>query len=132
MTPGLRHLHAPTAAFEFPNETLSFSEPSVRVCVRVGVFFPFIFNHHLALSLCKHNIYPHTWRPETPVAYEVAMATAGCTQACFHAAGTHAMLHPQGECWESKVRGPEQRGQKLGINCVGSTVMTQYMDVSVL
>lgn len=69
-------------------------------------------------SLCKQNIYPHAWRPETPVAYEVAMATARCTQACFHAAGTHAVLHPQGECWESEVEGPGWRGHKPGINSV--------------
>lgn len=35
-----------------------------------------VFNHHTAPFLCKHNIYPHARRPETPVAYEVAMATA--------------------------------------------------------
>lgn len=89
------------------------------------------FNHHIALSLCKHNIYPHAWRPETPVAYEVAMATARCTQACFHAAGTHTVLRPQGECWESEVDGQGLRGQKLGINCV-QIVLTLYDGTSLV
>lgn len=75
-------------------------------------------------SLCKHNIYPHAWCPETPVAYQVAMATARCTQACFHAAGTHAALHPQGECWENEAEGQGWRGHILGINSVESTVLT--------
>lgn len=73
---------------------------------------------HCSCSLCKHNIYPGTRCPETPVAYEVAMATARCTQACFHAAGTHAVLHPQGECWESEVEAQGWRGHKPGINSV--------------
>lgn len=66
------------------------------------------------------------------MAYEVVMATARCTQACFHAAGTHAVLHPQGECWESEVEGQGWRGQKLWINCVESTVMTQCEDASLV
>lgn len=81
-------------------------------------------------SLCKQNIYPHAWRPEMPVAYEVAMATARCTQACFHAAGTHAVLRPQGECWESEVEGQGWRGHKPGINSVKWTASTVDKDVS--
>ncbi len=91
MTPVLRHLPALNAAFEFPNEALSFF---VSVCMSACVFY--LFNHHIALSLCKHSIYLRRWRPEMPVAYEVEMATARCTQACFHAAGTHTALQPQG------------------------------------
>lgn len=73
----------------------------VRVYVSHSFFFLsfflfFFFNHHIALSLCKHNTYPHAQHPETPVAYKVAMATARCTQACFHAAGTHAALRASG------------------------------------
>lgn len=101
------------------------------VCIWGRVSFLCSFNHHIALSLCKHNIYPHAWRPETPVAYEVAMATARCTQACFHAAGTHAVLRPQGERWESEVDGQGLRGQKLGINCV-QIVLTQYNGASLV
>ncbi len=85
------------------------------LCIWLCVFFLFFFNHHIALSLCKHNIYPHAWHPEMPVAYEVAMATARCTQACFHAAGTHAALQPQGECWESEVEGQRWGGSNWGL-----------------
>lgn len=59
MTPGLRHLPAPNAAFEFPNEALSFSVPSVRVCMRMCMLFfppPFVFNHRTAL-LCVNTTY---------------------------------------------------------------------------
>lgn len=43
------------------------------MCVRACAC---LFNHRTAPFLCKHNIHPHARRPETPVAYEVAMATA--------------------------------------------------------
>lgn len=56
------------------------------------------------------------------MARPVAMATARCTQACFHAAGTHAVLHPQGECWESEVEGQGWRTHHPGINGVRWTV----------
>lgn len=85
---------------------------------------------HCSCSLCKHNIYPHAWRPETPVAYEVAMATTRCTQACFHAAGTHAVLHPQGECWERGVEGQGWRGHKREINSVKRMALTVGKDSS--
>lgn len=60
------------------------------------------------------------------MAYEVAMETARCTQACFHAAGTHAVLHPQGECWESEVEGQGWRGHNPGINSIKSTALTVH------
>lgn len=50
------------------------------------------------------------------------MATARCTQACFHAAGTHAVLHPQGERWESEVEGQGSGTHHPGINGVRWTV----------
>lgn len=111
MTPGLPTSPCSECSFWiFPNEALSFFLllpvccVSTSVCVCVCV----CFNHHIALPPCKHNIYPRAWRPETPVAYEVVMATEGCTQACFHAAGTRAALQNlKGECWEKgKWRGP--------------------------
>lgn len=49
------------------------------------------------------------------------MATARCTQACFHAAGTHAVLPPQGECWEREVEGQGWRHHP-GISGVRRTV----------
>lgn len=49
------------------------------------------------------------------------MATAGCTQACFHAAGTHAVLRPQGEMLGRWSGGSRLGGRKLGVNYVEST-----------
>lgn len=80
MTPGLRYFTAPCALFEFENEVLSFplcAYVTIHVCVCACVCAGLcLFNHHTAPFLCKQNIYPHARRPETPVAYEVAMATA--------------------------------------------------------
>lgn len=84
MTPRFKHLHAFKATFEFPNEVFS----SSVLCV--------LFQSRSPLVLCVNTTYPHAWRPETPLAYVVAMVTARCTETCFH-----AVLHPQGECWES-------------------------------
>lgn len=50
------------------------------------------------------------------MARRVAVATARCTQACFQAAGTHAVLHPQGECWEREAEGQGWRTHHPGIN----------------
>lgn len=70
MTPRLRHFPAPNAAFWISERGVVIFCPCVSndVCV--------CFNHHTAPFLCKHNIHPHAPRPETPVAYEVVMATA--------------------------------------------------------
>lgn len=51
----------------------------VCILVCVCVCFSFFLNHHIALSLCKYNIYPHAQQPEMSTAYEVLMATARCT-----------------------------------------------------
>lgn len=92
MTPGLQHLVAFKAAFDFPNEVLSFA--AACAC---GLFRTLVLGAR-----------------ETPVAYQVATATAGCTQACFHAAGTRAGPHPQGGCWESGVEGSGAEGAPSG------------------
>lgn len=105
MTPRLRHLSALNwiLLFEFPNEALSSTVLSVCVCV-----FLFFINHCIALSLCNYNIYLHARHPETPVTFEVVMTTARCTQTCFHTAGTHVVLQPQGECSASEGSSVEE------------------------
>jgi len=69
-----------------------------------------------------------------PVAYEVVMATAICTQACFHAAGTHAVLRPQGGMLGKWSGGSGLEACKLGINYVESTVISHsaHMDASLM
>lgn len=81
MTRELKHLLALNVAFEFPNEALSSCVQFVRVYISmcVCVCFSFFLNHHIALFLCKYNIYPHAQQPEMSTAYEVLMATARCT-----------------------------------------------------
>lgn len=135
MTPRLRHLPALNwiLLFEFPNEALSSSVPSVCVDVSVWVFFFFFFfNHHIALSLCNHNIYVHARHPETPLAF----------RGCDDNGEMHSGLLPHS--WDpccaatsrgnaGKVKGQVWRREN-GINCVESTVNTHqsYKDASLI
>lgn len=57
MTPGPRHLLAPNAAFEFPNEALSSSALPVHVYMGVCVLFLSFFLITTLLLLCVNTTY---------------------------------------------------------------------------
>lgn len=128
MTPRLRHLPALNAAFEFPNEALSFSVLSLCVSVYefVCVFSPSILITTL-LFLCVNTTYilmlgtqRRLWltrlRWQRRDALRLASTQLG-PMLCCNLGGNAGKV----KRW---VRGGGRR--KLGINCVESTVMTQY------
>lgn len=133
MTPGLRYFTAPCTPLNFRMRCCHFLSVCIwrYVCMCVCSC---LFNHHTAPFLCKHNIYPHAWRPETPVAYEVAMATVEMHSGLLPRSwGPTLCCSPRRECWENwmeRVRGWEDG--RLGINCVWSIVVTQLCSTGVV